>query len=72
VVYEEVVSFDGFLECLEDDAGDLSLVESECSVIGTTYQVVGEDVLNDSQWTSHGKGYARSLPTSIHLQRKVL
>ena len=72
MVYEEVVFFNSFLKSLEYDAGDLTLVESECSVIGTTYQVVGEDVLNDSQWTSHGKGYARSLPTSIHLQRKVL
>ena len=43
----------GFLQCLEEDTYDLSLVEPEGPVVGSADQVVGVDVLNDSQWTSH-------------------
>jgi len=62
VVDEKVIFFMGFLQCLEENADDLSLVESEGPVVGSTDQVVGVDVLNDSQWTSHEDKYAKSLP----------
>ena len=70
MVDEKVIFFMGFLECMEDDTCDLSLVESECSIVGPADQVVGVDVLNDSQWTSHGMGYAKLLPKHIQLPEK--
>ena len=62
MVDEKVIFFMGFLKCLEDDSSDLSLVESEGSVVGPAYQMVGENVLYDPQWTSHAMEYAKSLP----------
>ena len=62
MVDEKVIFFMGFLQCLEEDTYDLSLVESEGPVVGSADQVVGVDVLNDSQWTSHADRYAKSLP----------
>ena len=59
---EKVIFFMGFLQCLENDSSDLPLIESEGSVVGSAYQVVGVDVLNDSQWTSHAVIHAKSLP----------
>ena len=47
MVDEKAVFFMGFLQCLEDDSSDLSLVEPEGSVIGPAYQMVGVDVLYD-------------------------
>jgi len=62
---EKVIFFMGFLQCLKNDADDLSLVEPEGPVVGSTDQVVGVDILYDSQWTSHADSYAKSLPTFI-------
>ena len=45
---EKTIFFMGFLQRLEENAYNLSLIEPECSVIGTTDQVVRVDVLNDS------------------------
>ncbi len=72
MVDEKVIFFMGFLQCLEDNSSDLSLVEPEGSVIGSTYQMVGVDVLYDPQWTSHGVINAKSLPTSITGENKVI
>ena len=40
VMDKKVIFFMGFLECLEENAGDLSLIESECSVVSPADQVV--------------------------------
>ncbi len=62
MVDEKAIFFMGFLQCLKNYSDDLSLIESEGSVVGSTDQVVGVNILNDSQWTSHADGYAKSLP----------
>ncbi len=62
MVDEKVIFFMCFLQCLENDSSDLSLAEPECSIIGSTDQVVGVDVLYDSQWTSHEVILAKTLP----------
>ena len=41
VVDKKVIFFMGFLECLEHDAGNVPLVESECPVIGPAHEMVG-------------------------------
>ena len=69
---EKVIFFMGFLQCLEDDSSDLSLVETEGPIVGPAYQVVGENVLYDPQWTSHGVILAKTLPTPITIGNKVL
>ena len=48
MVNEKAIFFMGFLQCLEEDSCDLFLVEPEGPVIGSTDQVVGVDILNDS------------------------
>jgi hypothetical protein len=68
---EKAIFFMGFLQCLEEDASDLFLIEPEGPVVGSTDQVIGVDVLNDSQWTSHAMTDASTLPT-LHLFAKVL
>lgn len=72
VVDEEVVLFHGFLQGFEDDAGDLSLVEPEGSVVGSADQVVGVDVLDDAQGPSHAVSLARALPKLLNTPHKVL
>ena len=72
MVDEKVIFFMGFLQCLEDDASDLSLVEPERSVVSPAYQMVGVDVLYDPKWTSHEMINAKTLPTSIAGRNKVL
>ena len=72
MVDEKVIFFMGFLQCLEDDSSDLSLVKPEGSIVGSADQMVGVDVLYDPQWTSHGVINAKSLPTSSDGGNKVL
>jgi hypothetical protein len=48
VVDEKVIFFMSFLQRLEEDAYDLSLVESEGPVVGSTDQMIGVDVLYDA------------------------
>jgi hypothetical protein len=62
---ENAIFFMSFLQCLEKNADDLSLMEPERSVISSTYQVVGVDVLYDAQWSSHGVWSARMLPKQV-------
>lgn len=63
MVDEKVIFFNSFLKSLEHDPGNLSFVEPEGSVVGPADQVIGVDVLNDSQWTAHAGIGAKSLPT---------
>ena len=70
VVDEKAIFFMGFLQCLEENADDLSLVESEGPVVGSTDQVVWVNILNDPQWTSHSMSAARMLPTFIKQSQK--
>ena len=67
MVEEEVVFSNGFIEGLEHDPDDLSLVEAEGSVIGSTDQVVRQLCLDDTQWASHVLGDAKSLPEPVNL-----
>ena len=69
---EEVVFLVCFLDGVKDDAGDLSLIEAERSIVGPTDQVVGVICLDDSQGTSHALGVARSLPLLPFTPHKVL
>ena len=62
MVEEELVFGGGFIEGLEDDTDDLSLVEAEGAVIGSADQVVRQFGLDDTQWTSHSLWGANSLP----------
>jgi hypothetical protein len=50
---KNLIFFSTLRECLKDDTRGLPLVKSEGSVIGPADQVVGVDVLDDPQWTSH-------------------
>jgi hypothetical protein len=59
---EKVIFFNGFLKGLKHDPGDLSLVESECPVVGPADQVVGVDVLDDAKRTAHRVYFARTPP----------
>ncbi len=59
---KNLIFFSTLCECFKDDARNLPLIESEGAIIGPADQVVGVDVLDDPQWTSHALGYAKSLP----------
>jgi hypothetical protein len=50
---------------LKHDACGLSFVEPKCPVVGPAYQVVGVDVLNDSEWTTHNQYFAKTLPKNV-------
>ena len=65
VMNEKVIFFMGFLQCLEEYADNLSLIEPEGSVVCSAYQMVWEYVLYDSKWPSHGVTGAKMLPISI-------
>ena len=62
---EKAIFFMGFLQCLKEDSSYLFLVEPEGPVVGPADQMIGVDVLNDSQWTSHAMTDASTLPTLI-------
>ena len=62
VMDKKVIFFMGFLQCLEEDTDNLTLVEPEGSVVCPADQMVGVDVLYDAQWPSHGMTNAKLLP----------
>lgn len=62
MVNKKVIFFNGFLQCLEEDPGDLPLFEPEGPVVGSADQMIGIDVLDYSQWTSHASRNATFLP----------
>ena len=62
MVDEKSIFFMGFLERLKKDAYNFASMEPEGPVVGPADQVVGIDVLDNTQWTSHALVLAKSLP----------